>query len=106
MGGGGGKGSQQQQGGVAGWNEYVKPYYQESKFWHSIWESAGRPLTGNLFNIMKHTKLQYKYAFRRVKKAKNKIQNDSFVTGVLQGGVKMYEEIRKVRGKVKKYNRR
>ena len=33
---------------VAGWNEHVKPFYQESKFWHSVWASAGKPFAGGL----------------------------------------------------------
>ena len=28
---------------ISGWNEYIKPYANESKFWHQLWLSAGRP---------------------------------------------------------------
>ena len=51
---------------------------------------------------MRHSKYQYKYAFRRVQRAKNKIQNDQFVSGVLGGGIKLFDAIKKHRGKVKK----
>ena len=50
---------------------------------------------------MRESKHQYKYALRRVQKARNKIQNDKFVTGILEGGVNIFEEIKKHRGKVK-----
>ena len=36
-----------------------------------------------------------------VERAGNKIQNDKFVDGILQGGVNIFEEIKRFRGKVK-----
>ena len=86
---------------VPGWNEHVQPHYEESKFWHSIWESAGKPAEGQLLHLMRQSKNQYEYALRRVQRAGNKIQNDKFVDGILQGGVNIFEEIKRFRGKVK-----
>ena len=78
---------------VAGWNEHVKPFYQESKFWHSVWASAGKPFAGGLYDIMRHTKAQYRYAFRRVSRARNKLQNDHFVNELLKGDVNIFDGI-------------
>ena len=50
---------------------------------------------------MRDSKHQYKYALRRVQRASNTIQNDKFVTGILKGGVDIFKEIKKYRGKVK-----
>ena len=47
---------------VPGWKEYVKPFSDENKFWHSVWLSAGKPPQGSLCEIMKESKLQYRYA--------------------------------------------
>ena len=47
---------------------------------------------------MHQSKHQYKYALRRVQRAKNKIQNDKFATGLLAGGVNIFTEIKKFRG--------
>ena len=88
-----------QPGQVAGWTEHVKPFHDESKFWHGLWTSSGKPLAGPLFNIMKQAKMQFKYAFRRLKRASNKLQNDRFVDSILQGGVNIFQEIKKFRGK-------
>ena len=54
---------------------------------------------------MRESKHQYKYALRRVQRASNKIQNDKFVGSLLQGGVKIFDEIKKYRGKVKNCSR-
>ena len=83
---------------VAGWSENVRPYAEESKFWGSIWVSLGRPSRGECFDRMKDSKRQYKYAVRRLKKVNDRIKNDKFVASVLEGGVNIFKEIRKLRG--------
>ena len=70
---------------VPGWSEFVQPYYEESKFWHSVWESAGKPAEGQYLQSMRQAKHQYKYALRRVQRASNKIQNDKFIEVILKG---------------------
>ena len=81
-----------------GWNEYVKPFCDESKFWQSVWLSAGQPQNGSLFNVMKKSKIQYKYAIRRLNRANQKIQNDKFL---VNGGTNIFQEIKKFRGVIK-----
>ena len=86
---------------MAGWNEHVKPYHEESKFWHSLWCSACKPQVGPLFSTMKQTKLQFKfkYAYRKLKGVKNKLQNDKFINSIIMGGTNIFQEIKKFRGK-------
>ena len=33
------------------WTEYVKPYQEESKFWHGLWRAAGSPDAGDLYEM-------------------------------------------------------
>ena len=66
-----------------------------------MWESAGKPAEGQLLQFMRQSKHQYKYALRRIQRARNKIPNDKFADGILQGGVNIFQEIKKFRGKVK-----
>ena len=86
---------------LAGWNEYVKPFQDESLFWHGLWAAAGSPNQGELFNLHRDSKMQYKYAVRRLKRATYRIQNNKFVEGLLQGGVNIFKEIKKFRGEAK-----
>ena len=83
---------------IPGWTEHVKSYQEESRFWYSIWLSLGNPAYGQVYNNMRHNKNQYKYAVRRLKRAQNKIQNDKFISSILEGGVHIFQEIRKFRG--------
>jgi hypothetical protein len=86
---------------VAGWSEFVIPYADESKFWtrSSVWSSEGSPRGGQTFVNMKHSKRQYKYAVRRLKRCNDTIQNEKFLAGVVDGGCDIFNEIRKFRGK-------
>ena len=51
---------------IPGWNDMVKPYQGEARFWNSIWTSAGKPLHSStpgvehdLFINMKSSRNQY-----------------------------------------------
>ena len=81
-----------------GWSEFVKPYLEESRFWHNLWVSASKPAFGALCEAMKQSKQQYKYAVRRLKRANDSIQNDKFVSSIIHGGVNIFAEIKRFRG--------
>jgi hypothetical protein len=70
----------------------VKPYQDESLFWNGVWRAAGCPKAGELYEINRQAKMQYKYAVRRLKRAAHNIKKDKLLTGLLQ-------EIKKFRGK-------
>ena len=83
---------------MPGWNEYVKPFQDESKFWFGVWKAADCPAQGELYNIQRTTKMQYKYAVRRLKRTSNSIQQQKFIDGLITGGKDIFSEIRKFRG--------
>jgi len=87
--------------GIPGWSEYVKPYQEESLFWHGVWMAAGCPDQGELYNVNRTAKMQYKYAVRRLKRANYNMQKDKFMQSLLNGGVNIFNEIKKFRGNSK-----
>ena len=86
---------------LIGWKEFVKPFQEESKFWHSIWVSSGKPMIGQVFQLMKSSKHQFRYAIRRLQKAQNNLQRDKFMTKILKGVSSIFDEIKKFRGALK-----
>jgi len=42
-----------------GWKVNVLPYKNDSLFWHSIWLSMGKPKSGGVFDVMKHTRNKF-----------------------------------------------
>ena len=45
---------------IPGWSEHVKPYCDESRFWHAVWKSTDRPQAGPLFDMKVHSKNLYR----------------------------------------------
>ena len=72
--------------------------YRKS-FWHSVWVSMGKPYWIDVYENMKHSNIQYKYALRRLKKCNDRIQNNKFLAEILNDGRNIVDEIRKLRGK-------
>ena len=57
---------------IPGWNEKVKPFQNEARFWYNLWDSAGKPVHSSvpgiehdIFTYMKTSRNQYHYAVRR-----------------------------------------
>ena len=83
---------------MVGWNEHVKKYVDESKFWYAVWISAGKTFGGDLFVNIKQSKTQSKFAVRSLKRCVDKIKFDRFVSGLLEKGANFFQEIQKARG--------
>ena len=45
-------------------SENMLPFKNDSSFWHSIWLSVGKPNSGGVFEVMKHTRNKHHYAVR------------------------------------------
>ena len=81
-----------------GWKEMVYPFKKESSFWYQLWLSAGKPRDGQLFQNMKLSKNQYKYARRRCENAMYVVKRDKLVEACENGGRDFFAEIKKLRG--------
>ena len=83
---------------IPGWKEIVQPYKDNAIFWHSIWESLGRPQNNNLHAVMKRTRNKYHHIIRIVKNKEKELRNDRFVNECLHGNVNnIFQEIRLLR---------
>ena len=85
---------------IPGWNDMVKPYQNEARFWYSLWLSAGKPIQSSvpgvehdLFTLKKSSKNQYHFAIRRAQKRLNIIENDKIISKM--GSQDLFEEIKK-----------
>ena len=83
---------------VPGWREAVAPCRKDSLFWHSVWLSAGRPNTGQLFEIMKRTRNRFHHALRKVRKAADTIKIQKLLHAAMLGGADLIKELRKIKG--------
>ena len=68
---------------IVGWNQYVKPYQDEARFWHSVWTSYGRLEDNPVHDLMKTSKNQFHYAVRRVKRNEANLRKENFLNQCL-----------------------
>ena len=82
---------------VPGWVELVKPHQEKAKFWYQVWFSAAKPRAGQLFNIMRFTRNQFRLARRKCLKAVETIKRDRFIKATMEGDRDMFEELNKIK---------
>ena len=70
-----------------GWNQYVKPFRDDSLFWHSVWVSVGRPNNTALHQVMKSTRTKYHYAIKCVRKLESEMRKDQMLQDSLNGKI-------------------
>ena len=80
-----------------GWTDNVAPFRDTAVFWSEVWKSAGKPLIGQLFNIMKRSKNVYHYQIRKLKKSENLIKKNNLLDACLGGNSDLFKEIKKLR---------
>ena len=85
---------------IPGWNDLVKPYQGEAKFWYSLWLSSGKPIHSSvpgvehdLFTYMKTSRNQYHYAVRRAQNKLKIIENDKLLSKIDSPDI--FEDIKK-----------
>ena len=87
---------------IPGWREQIAPHKETANFWHSLWISAGKPVQGEVYNIMKRTRNQYHYQIRRVKLLADQIRSNKLLEASLSGNSDLLKEMKRVKssGKV------
>ena len=66
------------------WKQLVEPEKDKALFWHSIWCSAGRPTTGVLADIRRHTRSLYHKAIRDLSKQEHNLRLQRMATSVYE----------------------
>ncbi len=82
---------------ISRWNEEVQPFKENAKFWHSIWESAGRPINTVLHGIMKKTRNVYHYQIRKNKKIVEILKRNRLLDACINDKGDIFQEIKKLR---------
>ena len=78
---------------LPGWKDFVKPFRDDSYFWHQIWTSAGKPINIELQRITKRTRNMYHYQYR---KTEGKIVKNKLVDACINGNGDIFKEIKKI----------
>ena len=80
-----------------GWKVFVEPFQDKAHLWHSIWDSAGRPINTELHRIMKKTRNEYHYQIRKCRRVEDFIRNHKIAQNCLENDADLFSEIKKQR---------
>ena len=80
-----------------GWSEHVRPFRDDSLFWHQVWKSAGRPINTVLHSIMKRTRNIYHYQLKKIRKSEDLIRKNKLLYACVNGNGEIFTEIKKMR---------
>ena len=87
---------------LPGWNENIAPLKHDSKFWHAVWVSAGKPPSGSLHQVMAHCRRKYHHAVKRAKRHVNSIKSQNLICAAESGDRDFLIELkRQLPGKAK-----
>ena len=85
---------------IPGWNDDVKMYQDECKFWFNIWKEAQMPKQGVLFENMRDSKRQYMYAVRRAKRNARRVQSEKMAQSISNNDSRdFFKEVKKMNPK-------
>ena len=80
---------------LPGWNEEVEPKKKDSLLWHSVWLSAGRPSSGNLYQVMCHTRMKYHRAVKKLKRLAATAKAQHLLEASEAGDLALVKELKK-----------
>lgn len=89
--------SEKEQARIANWNKEIEPYKDSALFWHSIWQSCGRPINTEVHRVMKKTRNIYHFQIRKHKRMTDKLKRNSLLQACISEKSDIFEEIKKIR---------
>ena len=85
---------------LAGWNDHVKPYRDQSIFWHRLWVDNDRPRHGIIADIRRRTRTSYHHAVKKLKSDQAKLKANKMATALQsQNGRDLWSEVKRINSK-------
>ena len=84
---------------LTGWNEFVKPYRDDSIFWHTIWRQCGSPRNAVVADVMRRARKEYHNAVRALRLDQHQLHRQKVSQALLNNkNCDFWKEIRKAKG--------
>ena len=82
---------------VPNWNSEIKFLREDALFWHSVWSDVGKPPTGALAMVMRHTRAKYHKAANQAKRNRELNRNAKLAESVDTGQSRdLWDELKKL----------
>ena len=70
--------------GIPGWNEHVKELHDAARDAYLLWKDSGKPRQGVAYELMRHSRSQFKHSLRVCKNRKNTIIADNIAANLFK----------------------
>ena len=85
---------------VPGFNDFVKELHTEARHAYIIWRSNGKPRFGPTCELMRRTRLNFKYALRQCQRSEDRIRADAMAESLDNGdAMSFWRSVKKVHNK-------
>ena len=82
------------------WKSEVKPYKDDSLWWHNIWLLCGSPKNGPIYENKTISKRQYLYAVRRYKRQEEQLRKTKMAEAICDNKTRdFFKEVKKIKSK-------
>ena len=80
------------------WNTLVKPFYEQSLYWHKLWKDSGCPHSGYVSEMIIKSRAQYHQAYKQAaRNAKNNSRKKMAETVLNDNSRQFWTEVRKIK---------
>ena len=93
---GGKKGKVGRGGRIPGWDDKCEELAKDSRFWCSVWVSAGRPTSGQLHRLMVRTRTKFRASVRRARQEANTERARLLLSAAEGGNKALLSEMRRI----------
>jgi len=82
------------------WKSEVKPYKDDSLWWHNLWLLCGSPRDGPVYENKTLAKRQYLYAVRRYKRQEDQLRKAKMAEAICENRTRdFFKEVKKIKSK-------
>ena len=82
---------------MPGWNDHIKPLFEDSLLCHDIWVQNGKPRNGLIAQNMRITRARYHYAILNAIKDESRVRNDKMAEAISQkNDCNLWQEVKKI----------
>jgi hypothetical protein len=85
---------------IPGWNDYVREAHTEARYAYVTWRDFGKPRHGPVCDLMKTTRLRFKYALRQCQALEETARADALATSLVnKDTVSFWKSVKKMNNK-------
>ena len=79
-----------------GWNDHVAKLHHSAREAFKLWRCNGKPRYGYMFDLMKTTRMRFKYALRELKHNENSLRRDALASKMIANPRSFWKNVKEI----------